>query len=162
MSANASIVFEQPKLQPTLQKAQVICERAGGRLTEKRRRVLYVLLLSPVPLTAYELADAYFEYFDTKMPTMSVYRILDFLVGMHLVHRVSSASKYIACTYITCDTQHGLTQFLICERCQQVAEITVPSSIAKAIDQQAGDAGFVLAHSQLEVQCVCKTCMGIV
>lgn len=101
MNMGLSTVTNQPKLTPTLEKAKWLCDQAGTRLTEKRLRVLKVLLLSEIPLTAYELADAYFDYFDAKIPTMSVYRILDFLVSMHLVHKVSSASKYIACTYIT-------------------------------------------------------------
>ena len=59
---------------------------------------------------------------------MSVYRILDFLIHEELVHKLETASLYIACAHIACDHQHETPQFLICDRCFTVKEIGIKST----------------------------------
>lgn len=148
------------KLNKIIAKAHAMCTHSGSRLTEKRQRILELLLQSNTPLSAYEVADAYKKNADTAMPTMSVYRILDFLESEQLVHKLSSANKYIACSHISCSHSHEVPQFLICNKCQSVKEIAIAKRIIEELDQQVSGAGYQLVNSQLELQCVCENCLS--
>lgn len=108
-----------------IKKSQEVCESAGIKLTEKRKNVLVVLLSSTTPLSAYEIADKYRECFHESLPVMSVYRMLDLLIQGELVHKLGSTGQYISCTHITCNHQHEVPQFLICDRCHVVKEIGI-------------------------------------
>ncbi len=150
--------MNKQELANTLTKAEHMCAHSGGRLTEKRKRILEVLLSSLTPLSAYEVADVYNSTSESNMPPMSVYRILDFLESEQLVHKLSSANKYVACSHIACDHKHQIPQFLICSSCQNVKEIAISKSIIDELDQQVVDAGYKLMNSQLELQCLCERC----
>ncbi|VUD62566.1 Zinc uptake regulation protein [Thalassocella blandensis] len=141
-------------------KAQDMCAHSGGRLTEKRSRILELLLLSKTPLSAYEVAEAYNKTAETSMPPMSAYRILDFLESEQLVHKLSSTNKYVACSHIACDHAHEIPQFLICGSCQKVKEIAISKRIVDELDEQVANAGYKLTNSQLELQCLCETCIA--
>lgn len=67
------------KLSSVVQTAKDICSSAGVRFTEKRQKVLEVLIDSPKPLSAYELIDQYQLSYKEEIQAMSVYRILEFL-----------------------------------------------------------------------------------
>jgi len=142
-----------------LDKAQNICTHSGGRLTEKRKRILALMLLSKTPLSAYEVADSYNKNAESSMPAMSVYRILDFLESEQLVHKLSSANKYVACSHIACSHAHQIPQFLICGKCQTVKEMAIGKPIIEQLDQLVADAGYKLVNTQLELQCLCDKCM---
>ncbi|QJR81086.1 transcriptional repressor [Alteromonas pelagimontana] len=138
--------------------AQYLCEKRGGRLTQKRQRVLELLLQAERPMSAYDIMDAYNRYADTTIMAMSVYRILGFLESTHLVHRLHSANKYIACNYIICSCEHHTALLLICRSCQHVREIMLPTPVVNAISHQAEVTGFEPLGSQLEMSCLCENC----
>lgn len=152
--------MKKQRLNTIMGKAQDICSHSGGRLTEKRKRILEVLLVSKTPLSAYEVADSYNRSAQTSMPTMSVYRILEFLESEQLVHKLSSANKYMACSHIACSHAHGVPQFLICGKCQTVKEIAIAKRIIEELDNQVAGAGYKLMNSQLELQCLCDNCLA--
>ena len=142
-----------------LQKAQEKCNQSGSRLTEKRKIILGILLKSEKPLSAYEVADHYNKLADQSMPPMSAYRILDFLSSEELVHKLSSANKYVACSHIACDHPHQIPQFLICRKCHKVKEVGIQKKIIDELSKTVNAAGFKLMNSQLELDCVCGNCL---
>lgn len=142
-----------------LAKAADICSRSGARLTDKRKRILELLLSSGTPLSAYEVADHYNRSAEQSMPAMSVYRIMDFLVAEQLAHKLASANKYVACSHIACSHQHEIPQFLICRKCQKVKEIAIKRSIVEELGENVAAAGFKLMNSQLELDCLCEACL---
>lgn len=146
------------KLHKALQQAEANCRASGTRLTEKRKHILQLLLESGTPLSAYELATRYSEQFEENIPAMSVYRMLDFLVSETLAHKLQSTNKYIACAHITCDHQHEVPQFLICDNCHKVKEIGISKSIVAALDDSVKKAGYVLTQPQIELHCLCAEC----
>lgn len=146
------------QLSTTLQRAREICVQGEVRLTEKRENVLSALVQSQQAMSAYELAEKYRALFDQSIPAMSVYRILDFLAEMSLVHKLSSANKYIACSHISCCDEHKIPQFLICETCNSVTEIAVKSSVITELTESVAKTGFTLANEQLELTGFCKKC----
>ena len=148
------------QLTDTLTRARQICTENEVRLTEKREKVLSALVQSGQAMSAYELAEQYRELFEQSIPAMSVYRILDFLAEMSLVHKLSSANKYIACSHISCSHEHQIPQFLICETCNTVTEIAVKSSVIEELSASVAKTGFTLANEQLELTGFCQNCQG--
>ncbi|MEE4246000.1 MAG: transcriptional repressor [Kangiellaceae bacterium] len=144
--------------QQILDRAEQRCKDNNARLTTKRKQVLQGLLVSGKALSAYELADICKERFDANMPVMSVYRILEFLEQENLVHKLRLANKYIACSHIACDHQHGVPQFLICNECQNVKEITIEQDTINAIESSVVNANYQLVNPQLEINCICNQC----
>ena len=150
--------MNKQQLNPIIDKAQDICARSGGRLTEKRKRVLELLLVSNRPLSAYEITDAYNRGVEKPMPAMSVYRMLDFLETQDLVHKLSSTNKYVACAHISCGHEHQISQFLICGKCQSAKEIAISERIIDELGKLLSKAGYALTNPQLELQCLCNDC----
>lgn len=91
---------------------------------------------------------------------MSVYRILGFLQNEQLVHKLNLSNKYVACTHITRQHEHAVAQFLICGQCQKVKEISISDSLTVELQQNVELGGFNLASPQLEMNCICETCMA--
>ena len=138
--------------------AEKHCRYHGARLTPKRKQVLSGLVLSDKALSAYALIDVCKEQFGETIPAMSVYRILEFLEEERLVHKLSLANKFVACSHITCDHAHEVPQFLICGECNKVEEISISKSIMNKLQVNIEHAGFHLVSPQLEINCICHSC----
>ncbi len=147
------------KLEKILLTATEICAQAGTRLTDKRKQVLAHLLQAKLPQSAYELTETYNAQTHHTMPAMSVYRILDFLETMDLVHKLASANKYVACSHINCCDSHTLQQFVICNQCHTVKEILIPQDVIDQLKQQVSKAKYQLTNAPLELNCICEKCL---
>ncbi len=163
LTSNREQAFHMNKQQLSriIDEAKDVCARSGARLTEKRKRILELLLISNTPLSAYEITDTYNQSSEESMPPMSVYRILEFLEAEGLAHKLSSTNKYVACSHIRCGHRHEISQFLICGECQSAKEITISKSTIDELGNLVGKAGYTLTHSQLELQCLCNDCAAI-
>jgi Fur family zinc uptake transcriptional regulator len=75
-------------IKDVIEVARNICEKTGSRLTETRQHMLEVLLTIDTLKTAYELTEHYNRLIKSPIMAMSVYRILDFLASIRLVHRL--------------------------------------------------------------------------
>ena len=146
------------KLSKALIRVEALCKSQQLRLTVKRKQVLTVLLKTGQAISAYEIADNYLEEFQEKIPVMSVYRILDFLVGADFVHKLQSTNNFIACSHLSCEHQHDLPQFLICIKCNQVEEIAINANIIQQLKQSVNKTGFQLKQHQLELSGHCSRC----
>ncbi|CAA0080733.1 Zinc uptake regulation protein [Zhongshania aliphaticivorans] len=141
-----------------LNDAEKSCQTTGARLTDKRKKVLTGLLQSSKALSAYELVDYWREEFNESIPPMSVYRILDFLEGENLVHKLKLANKYVACSHISCNHAHEIPQFLICDACGVVKEIGIKKDLINTLEHNVEEAGYKLQSPQLELHCLCQDC----
>lgn len=147
------------QIQETIALAEQNCKTHGARLTPKRKLILQGLLQSEKALSAYELIDLCKKEFNESIPAMSAYRILDFLQEQGLAHKLNLANKYVACSHIDCDHSHEVSQFLICGQCQKVDEITLKKSTLAELQHNIELAGFSLASPQLEINCICNSCL---
>jgi len=136
-----------------------ICRKKGISLTQKRQNIFKILLTSVIPLSAYDITDAYKKTFKTSIPTMSVYRILEFLSDYGLVHKLESTNQYLACSHLQCDHEHTNAQFLICNSCSQVEEVALTSELHQQIEQGVEQTGFKLDSMQFELHGTCKSCL---
>lgn len=148
------------QFQDIVDHAERQCKQRGTRLTVKRKRVLFSLLKSEKALSAYELIDFCSVEFGEAMPAMSMYRILEFLEGEQLVHKLNTANKYVACSHIVCNHAHEISQFVICGQCQKVKEITIKKAVLHQLKQNVELAGFQLVSPQLEMNCICDECLA--
>ncbi len=149
------------KIQEIIDHAEGQCQTRGTRLTGKRKAVLSGLLSGRRAMSAYELIDVCRETLGEKLPPMSMYRILEFLEDEGLVHRLKLANRYVACTHITCDHQHEVSQFLICVECYRVEEIAMSKSMLDSVKGNVKKVGFQLVSPQLEINCMCGDCQQV-
>lgn len=148
------------RIQAIIEYAEKHCKEHGARLTNKRKQILTGLLQSERALSAYELVEYCKSEFGENLPAMSVYRILDFLQDEQLVHKLNLANKYVACAHITCNHVHEVPQFLICDNCQKVKEISINKSTIDTLKRNVKKAGFHLVSPQLEMNCICEQCLN--
>ena len=132
-----------------------LCAERGVRLTALRSLVLELILQSHQPVGAYELLDILKnERRNAQPPT--VYRALNFLLDLGLIHRIESLNAYVGC-----DAPHTnhYAQFLICNGCGAAAEIS-DVRLDKAINALAKDAKFTVNHRSIEVEGQCPNCQA--
>jgi len=145
-------------IEAVIQKAQEKCHLSGVKLTDKRKKILELILRAETPLSPYQVVEQYNAQSEKNMPANSAYRILDFLVTENLAHKLHSANKYIACSHIACDHAHDVPQFLICRKCSRVKEITVKQSLINELEKNIQSADYQLVSSHLELDCLCPDC----
>jgi Fur family zinc uptake transcriptional regulator len=139
------------KIDISLQKAHSECSRSDLRLTDKRCNVLKIILQAAEPLSAYEIADRFKCIFAEPLSAMSAYRMLAFLMQANLVHKLETSNQYLACSHISCEHEHELPQFLICDQCHIVKEISLNKKLLKELKVSVENTRFVLSRHQLEL-----------
>ena len=135
-----------------LQNAEALCLQHQQRFTALRRRVLELVWQRHQPIGAYEVLELLQRDGRTAPPT--VYRALDFLQQLGLVHRIASLNAYVGCA-APGEPHDG--QFLICETCHALAELDAPT-ITSAIAKQAEDSGFEPRRQTVEIMGLCPNC----
>ena len=144
-----------PTPERALHRLEDLCRERGQRLTRPRRAVLAKLLSAGRPLSAYELLDL-LRPEDGKSTAASVYRTLDFLMALGIVHRLESTRSFVLCGHP--GGPHWV-QFLICRRCGQVVEAE-DQRIAAATERLGQRLGFALDQRIVELTGVCEGCQA--
>jgi Fur family transcriptional regulator, zinc uptake regulator len=144
-----------------LDKARVVCEQRGARLTELRRHVLGMILDSTSPVRAYELLDRLRGTRRGAAPP-TVYRALEFLLEQNLIHRIERLSAFVGCVAGCTAAPHGVlhthaVQFLICRSCGGVVEIE-NQEVTALLGQAAQDVGFSISSAIIEAEGLCSAC----
>jgi Fur family zinc uptake transcriptional regulator len=156
---SVTCLHEHQSLRPTASEvgsavaaASLRATTAGERMTEPRRRVLEMLLTASEPVKAYDLIARFHTDGRVAKPA-TVYRALDFLEKLGLLHRISSISSYVACSGE--DAAHAAA-FLICDCCGKTCEIQPPEELA--MKRAAASKGFSFDRVTLEVHGQCPAC----
>jgi Fur family zinc uptake transcriptional regulator len=148
------------QLNKNIELAEKHCQEKGERLTQKRKLVLLALLDSKKAISAYELVEYCKQQFNETVSAMSVYRILDFLQGLGLAHKLGLANKFVACSHVVCRYKHQMSQFLICDQCQGVEEINIDPLALEGLKTVIKKTGFHLSSPQLEINGICSKCFS--
>ncbi|HEY0052826.1 MAG TPA: Fur family transcriptional regulator [Caulobacteraceae bacterium] len=133
--------------------AEALTVAAGQKWTPARARVLDLLLQAGGPVKAYDLIAAFKAGAATAPPT--VYRALDSLAALGLVHRIASLNAYVACHQGGAD--HGAA-FLICDCCEGVEEYAAQTGGLRG--EIAAATGFEASGVTLEARGYCARCRG--
>ncbi|WP_417451955.1 transcriptional repressor [Kordiimonas sp.] len=140
-------------IETAIAEAERLCAERGSRFTDLRRRILKMIWQGHKAVKAYDLLDQLAnEGGSAKPPT--VYRALDFLMDEGLVHKIESLNAYIGCPHPGGD---HVSQFLICDKCETVRELSSPSLTA-AVKDAARNAGFTIRRQTLELHGLCADC----
>ena len=132
-------------------RAEALCKERGRRFTDLRKHVYELILADGSAVKAYDLLDRLKpEKGSPKPPT--VYRALDFLSQLGLIHRVEALNAYIACDPDHIHDRGHAAEFFICSCCEQVTE--------RHADDHAPCApeGFTIERSVIEHYGTCTHC----
>lgn len=101
-----------------LARAKQLADDKGERFTPLRAHIYELVCQQKGTVKAYDLLDRLQpEHGSPKPPT--IYRALEFLSRLGLVHRVEALNAFIACD----GTHEGhLAEFFVCETCESVEE----------------------------------------
>jgi Fur family transcriptional regulator, zinc uptake regulator len=125
---------------------------ADERLTVPRHRVLELLLTSSRPVKAYDLVAAFHADERIAKPA-TIYRALEFLEKMGLIHRLLSSKCYVACTL---GAAAHPAAFMICDCCGSCREISAPE--AASLSGIATALGYSVERVTLEAEGRCPAC----
>lgn len=134
--------------------AEARCAEQGARLTPARLAAYAELLASERPLTAYELIARLEQREARKIAPLTVYRHLDFLMGVGLVHRLESTQSYLPCDH---PEQAHESQYLLCSSCGHVDELE-SKRLENLLDRMADQRGFRPESAVVEVKGLCENC----
>ncbi|MEC9369379.1 MAG: Fur family transcriptional regulator [Pseudomonadota bacterium] len=129
---------------------------AAAQLTRNQGLVFDALSGASGPLSAYAILDA-LRGEGFRAP-LQVYRALDKLVAIGLVHRLESLNAFVACRQDSCGS-HGTIAFAICEQCGRVSEFA-DDAVAGLLDGWAKAERFTLSRTVIELRGVCGACGG--
>lgn len=144
--------------QKVLTNVEAECTSNGLRLTAKRHRVLTILIAATSPLSAYDLISSYEAEYTDALSAMSAYRMLDFFTEAGFIHKLSTTNQYLLCSHLTCDHEHEVPQFLICDSCHDVQEIGIRKGLQSELESSIAKSGFRLNSPQLELHGLCANC----
>lgn len=123
-------------------------------LTRNQTLVFKELDSAAAPLGAYTILDR-LRGEGFRAP-LQVYRALDKLLELGLVHRVESLNAFVACAHPNCRAQ-AMTAFAICEHCGKVAEFADPG-MEQRIDSWSAANHFKRTKTALEIRGYCESC----
>ena len=129
-----------------MQKKQML------KLTKNQTLVYDALKREDKPVGAYDLLDKLREH-GLKAP-LQIYRALDRLIGLRLVHRLESLNAWTTC----CDTDHvSAAVFVICDDCGNVEE-HIDVGLSSSMENIAKKIGFVPKRPVFEIHGRCGDC----
>lgn len=123
-------------------------------LTRNQALVFETLEDADTPLTAYNILDQ-LNGQGLRAP-LQVYRALDKLLDLGLVHRLESLNAFVACRHPGCDSRTAVA-FAICETCGKVSEIT-DAALVSSLKSLTVGAGFVPRKTTVEIRGTCHAC----
>jgi len=128
------------------------------KLSTQHQKVFDLLAAAHTPLSAYEILEHLRKKGVRSPPT--VYRALEKLQELGLVHRVETLSAFVACRCVHQGRDHhDMSPFAICTACGQVQEIDDPA-LARALKKLG--AGFLeqVQHKVFEISGLCSACVA--
>ena len=124
-------------------------------LTKNQSLVFGVLSNAESPLSAYSILDILRDE-GFKAP-LQVYRALNVLQKVGLIHRIECLNAFVACSQPDCGS-HEHIAFAICEICEKVTEFS-NDSVKSGLEFWAGTQKFQLQQTVIELRGKCQTCL---
>ncbi len=123
-------------------------------LTKNQQLVFDCLKRADIPQTAYNLLDE-LRSEGLRAPPQ-IYRALDKLMDLELVHRLESLNAFVACAH---DHHHdGFSAFSICNDCGEVTEFD-PPNVSNLLSQWSAQQAFVAETTTIELRGHCAKCV---
>jgi len=133
--------------------AERLCAAKGAKLTKNRAEVLSVIHGAGKPIGAYDILDKLSRDNGTPKPP-TVYRALEFLEAMGLVHKIESLNAFMSCAL---PGHIHSAQILICDGCGEVEEVQ-DEQLLDQFAALAKDHGFEVDRAICEIHGHCENC----
>lgn len=158
MLTNARLVYQPHdhvrSLNAAISRAHEICNTSNVRLTSTREAILKLLWQSHQPLGAYQLQQQLSKVTDKPVAPPTIYRAIEFLINLGLVHRIPSLNAYVGCPFP--NSEHS-NIFLICKSCKTVAEVA-DNRVNSLLENVCDKATFTLENQTIELFGLCPNC----
>ena len=127
---------------------------ATHKLTKNQGVVLDALRECAAPMSAYQILDVEAVRAKGLKAPPTIYRALDKLIEVGLVHRIESLNAFISC----CQDHHTEPPaFMICQDCKHIIEVGT-RAIQRTVLKQAEEQGFEVNQMHVEVTGRCQAC----
>ena len=127
-----------------------------SELNKKQSLVMNLLSQAKGPLSAYQILHDLNDH-GFRGPTQ-VYRVLDKLLELGMVHRIESMNSFVACRQEKCHEKNKeINLFTICKICGSVQEL-LSNGLKNLVNSLSKDNNFLLKSSVLELNGVCSKC----
>ncbi len=136
-------------------RAEALCSDAGERLTQPRLGAYAELATQDAPTSAYELLALLEKRQGKKIAPLTVYRHLDFLTRVGLIHRLESNQSYLACSHP--DEPHEAC-YLLCSSCGSADELE-SEGVVSLLLETAKSHGFEADRNIVELEGTCRQCI---
>ena len=136
-----------------VRSATRLCQNRGARLTDLRKQVLKLVWSSHKPIGAYDILNSLQSQGRSGAPP-TVYRALDFLLELGLIHRISSMNAYVGCPK---PGRPHISQFFLCTACGIATELN-NQSVNESIQATAVEMDFKIQDHTIEVSGLCSAC----
>ena len=141
-----------------LTRAKGLCQERNAKLTPTREAVLTLLWQSHRPLGAYQVQEQLSKLLAKNIAPPTVYRAIEFLLDLGLIHRLPSLNAYIGCPF---PSSHHSNLFMICNQCGSAAEMT-DAALNEVLQAASDKANFVLQSQSVELFGCCPQCTSSV
>ena len=138
-----------------LTRAKGLCHEKNVKLTVTREAVLTLLWQSHRPLGAYQIQDQLSKLMAKPIAPPTVYRAIEFLLDLSLIHRLPSLNAYIGCPF---PSSHHSNLFMICNECGSAAEMA-DAALNEVLQAASNKANFVLQSQSVELFGRCPQCV---
>tara|TARA_B110000444_G_C18650931_1_gene506034 strand:+ start:191 stop:649 length:459 start_codon:yes stop_codon:yes gene_type:complete len=137
-----------------IKRAQLVCDENRSRFTTLRKRVLELVWASHKPVKAYDLLSELQKEDQSAKPS-TIYRTLDFLLELGLVHKIYRQNTYVGCVN---PKEERPCFFLVCKNCHNIEEKHDEEyySLIKNISKKHQ---FQLQESSFEIEGLCNNCI---
>lgn len=135
-------------------RAAAQCAATGRALTALRREVLAAFASSSRPLKAYEIVER-LSTPTRRVSPISVYRSLDFLIELGIVHRLATQNAFVVRDHD--HAQDETLVFMICQCCGDVDEAVLPG-VTRSLAATVEAHGFRSRGHSIERQGECEEC----
>jgi Fur family zinc uptake transcriptional regulator len=150
----------------SMRNAHEVASQSGKKLTTHRLQVLQILLNDHRAMGAYDILHIMQQQsIDIQNKTKSfgkpqpptVYRALEFLLDLGLIHKIESQNSYFACTIDKPQSGQHMAQAFICDICGIVEEEAILSA-EQAMFKKADGFGFKIEKIIMEFRGTCAIC----
>ena len=152
-----------------LEHSKELLKERGLKLTKPRLLLLEFLAKERSALTPYQMRDMLAEQ-SMKSDVVTLYRILEELEKIGLVHKIASLGKFIRCEQEdSCDDHEGhhggadCHHYLICENCGSVEEVVGADADFDGLEKLEvaikKSKGFAVKRHTLEFWGLCAKCL---
>ena len=158
MLTNARLVHQPHDhvrcINAAISRAHELCADSNVRMTPTREAILRLLWQSHQPLGAYQLQEQLAKVTDKPVAPPTIYRAIEFLLELGLVHRIPSLNAFFGCPFP--NSEHS-NIFMVCEQCKTVAEMA-DNKINHLLSELSQKAKFTLNSKTIELFGLCPNC----